>query len=37
MDIAIAREKQLKSWSRKRKEALISSNNPEWKDLLTEE
>ena len=37
MDAAIAREKQLKSWSRKRKDALITANNPEWKDLLTEE
>ncbi len=37
MDAAIAREKQLKSWSRKRKDDLISSNNPEWKDLLEEE
>ena len=36
MDAAIAREKQLKSWSRKRKDALISANNPEWKDLLAE-
>lgn len=31
---AIEREKQLKSWSRKRKDALINSMNPEWKDLL---
>ena len=37
MDAAIAREKQLKSWSRKRKDDLISNNNPEWKDLLVEE
>jgi putative endonuclease len=37
MDAAIAREKQLKSWSRKRKDDLISNNNPEWKDLLEEE
>lgn len=33
---AIAREKQIKSWSRKRKDDLISSNNPSWKDLLEE-
>lgn len=33
---AIAREKQIKSWSRKRKDDLISSNNPSWKDLLDE-
>ena len=30
---AIQREKQLKSWSRKKKIALIESMNPEWKDL----
>jgi putative endonuclease len=31
---AIAREKQLKSWSRPKKEALISSENPQWHDLM---
>lgn len=31
---AIAREKQLKSWSRKRKDELIRSINPLWKDLM---
>ncbi len=30
---AIAREKQLKGWSRARKVALIESVNPEWNDL----
>ena len=30
---AIEREKQLKAGSRKRKEDLISSINPEWNDL----
>jgi len=30
---AIAREKKLKSGNRKRKEALIDTVNPEWKDL----
>jgi putative endonuclease len=34
--LAIAREKQIKSWSRKRKEELINSTNPEWKDLFDE-
>ncbi|MDE7215525.1 MAG: GIY-YIG nuclease family protein [Clostridia bacterium] len=33
---AIAREKQLKGWRREKKEALINSMNPEWKDLLRE-
>ena len=30
---AIAREKQLKSWSRTRKNALVESINPEWRCL----
>ena len=30
---AIEREKQIKSWNRKRKEKLIACMNPEWKDL----
>ena len=30
---AIAREKQLKNWSRIKKNALISRMNPEWVDL----
>ena len=30
---AIAREKQIKSWSRKRKNALIERVNPRWEDL----
>ena len=33
---AIAREKQLKKWSRAKKERLINTQNPEWKDLLIE-
>ncbi len=32
----IAREKQLKRWSRKKKEALIARSNPEWRDLFEE-
>src|SRR4051812_24588735 len=32
----IAREKQLKGWSRKKKIALIECMNPEWKDLSKE-
>ena len=30
---AIAREKQLKGWTRKKKNDLIARINPEWKDL----
>ena len=30
---AIAREKQLKSWRREKKNALVAASNPEWKDL----
>ncbi|MFQ6032659.1 MAG: GIY-YIG nuclease family protein [Candidatus Zixiibacteriota bacterium] len=33
---AIAREKQIKGWLRKKKIALIESMNPEWKDLSEE-
>ena len=31
---AIAREKQLKGWTRRRKEALINAVNPQWAELL---
>lgn len=33
---AIAREKQLKSWRREKKDALITAANPEWQDLAAE-
>ena len=33
---AIAREKQLKGWSRKKKDALIAAMNPRWVDLSLE-
>jgi putative endonuclease len=33
---AISREKQLKSWRREKKMALVESTNPHWKDLSTE-
>jgi len=33
---AIAREKQVKSWKRARKVALIGAMDPGWKDLSTE-
>ena len=32
---AIAREKQIKSWRRNKKVALIEATNPEWEDLST--
>jgi putative endonuclease len=34
MPQAISREKQLKSWSRKRKLELIKGLNPDWEDLF---
>ncbi len=33
---AILREKQLKGWTRQKKNALVESTNPEWKDLSIE-
>ena len=33
---AIAYEKTIKGWRRKKKTSLIEKENPEWKDLLTE-
>ncbi|MBO4871958.1 MAG: GIY-YIG nuclease family protein [Lachnospiraceae bacterium] len=33
IDAAIAREKQIKGWSRDKKNDLVRSMNPEWKDL----
>ena len=33
INTAIEREKQIKGWSRKRKNKLVTSKNPEWKDL----
>ncbi|MBS1816189.1 MAG: GIY-YIG nuclease family protein [Acidobacteria bacterium] len=36
MDEAIAREKQLKRWSRPKKIVLIERNNPTWEDLSAE-
>jgi putative endonuclease len=34
VDVALAREKQLKRWRREKKEALIEAQNPLWADLL---
>ena len=31
---AIAREKQIKGWTRRKKNALVETINPEWRDLL---
>ncbi len=31
--VAIEREKQIKGWSRKKKQDLINTFNPEWDDL----
>ena len=36
VESAIAREKQLKSWLRNKKIALIESENPQWRDLSAE-
>ena len=33
INAAIAREKQLKGWNRKRKNKLVESRNPKWEDL----
>ncbi len=30
---AIKKEKQIKGWTRAKKDALINSQNPEWRDL----
>ena len=30
---AIEREKQIKKWRREKKNALVTSSNPEWQDL----
>ncbi|MCE5347105.1 MAG: GIY-YIG nuclease family protein [Bacteroidales bacterium] len=35
-DLAIFREKELKKWSRKKKEQLIKEKNPQWNELVTE-
>ena len=36
VQIALAREKQIKGWLRSKKVALIEGENPEWKDLSCE-
>ena len=36
VNAAIAREKEIKKWRREKKNKLIESMNPEWKDLSEE-
>ena len=36
VNAAIAREKQIKGWLRRKKIALVETENPEWKDLSAE-
>ena len=36
IEVAIAREKQIKGWSRRRKVELINSMNEDWRDLWEE-
>ena len=36
IDAALNREKQIKSWSRKRKNQLVEGMNPTWADLFPE-
>jgi putative endonuclease len=36
IDLAINREKELKKWSRKKKEKLLEAKNPNWQILATE-
>lgn len=31
---AISREKEIKGWSRKKKEALVEKGNPSWRQLI---
>src|SRR5258707_2067034 len=33
---AIAREKQIKGWTRAKKNALVASMNPQWRNLISE-
>jgi len=36
VDQAIAREKQIKAWSRAKKNALVATTNPEWNDFASD-
>ena len=33
VDMAIAREKEIKKWRRQKKNVLVATLNPDWKDL----
>ena len=33
VDLAIAREKQIKGYSRAKKDKLVTDSNPEWKEI----
>ncbi|WP_448874923.1 GIY-YIG nuclease family protein [Desulfobulbus propionicus] len=33
VEVAIAREKEIKKWRRAKKNVLVTAMNPEWKDL----
>ena len=36
INLAIAREKEIKKWRREKKNNLVITQNPEWKDLCTD-
>ena len=36
VEAAIAREKEIKGWRREKKDRLVESMNPEWKDLAAD-
>ena len=36
INVAIAREKEIKGWVRRKKNALIETMNPDWNDLAVE-
>ncbi len=36
VEVAIAREKQIKGWRRAKKDKLVESMNPSWKDLAAD-
>ena len=36
INVAIAREKELKGWTRAKKNSLVESTNPNWRDLAND-